>query len=185
MRPDLPIAFEAWLAAQAPAENLIIVGGGELIDAVRHLDKVRPLDSGEVHWRCIHLLTTTFKIVGDWFPAWQRLDSPGTFARCVDFGFSSSQPTLVRVTAFYQPSHNASLPLDWRTTTDAIATLLGNLSSADEVVLLKSCDVDASLTVDQLVSQGIIDEAVPLLEHTFSRLRVEKLPEQAARKVEM
>ncbi|QDT09433.1 protein kinase [Planctomycetes bacterium K23_9] len=175
LRGDFPQAMHQWLARQTPAENVVIVGGGELIEAVRRRDSVRPGDAADVHWRCIDLLTTTFQTAGDWFPKWQQIDSSEGFQRCVDFGFSSSYPTLVKVASFYRRSHAQELPLDWRTTTDAIAVLLGNRSRADEVVLLKSCDVDPAWSIDQLTAQGIIDEAVPMIKQHFKTFRVEKL----------
>ncbi|MGB7345983.1 MAG: hypothetical protein WBD20_17325 [Pirellulaceae bacterium] len=180
-RIDLQQDITGWFDRQTPAENIVIVGGGDLIEAVRQWDAIRPGEPSDVHWRCIDLLSTTYAMMGDWFPGWPQVGSAEVFDRCVDFGFSSSHPTLVRVAAFYNPASlscspsKKSLPLDWRTTTDSIAVLLGNLSKADEVVLLKSCEVDASLNSLQLIASGIIDEAVPTIEQQFQTLRVERL----------
>ncbi len=175
-RGDLIPAINDWLAQQTPAENVVIVGGGALIDAVRQLDVVRPGKEATVHWRCIELLGTTFQITAEWFPAWNQIRTRESFQCGVDFGFSSSQPTIVNVGAFYQASDKHKLPLDWRTTTDSIAVLLGNLSCADEVTLLKSCDVDPKKSVQQLAADGIIDEAVPGISRRFEALKVVQLP---------
>lgn len=176
VRKDLPIAIRRWLASQTPAENLVIVGGGDLIEAVRRLDALRPSDPTAVHWRCIKLLDATYETAQEWFADWQCVESPDDFCRGIEIGFSQSDPTLVKVSSFYQPSDRTALPLDWRTTTDAIAVWLGNVSDADEVVLLKSCEVDPELDVEQLAKLGVIDEAVPLIKQTIASFRVQKLP---------
>jgi aspartokinase-like uncharacterized kinase len=175
-RDDLVPSVNHWLAHQAPAENVVIVGGGALIDAIRQLDAVRPGDGATVHWRCIELLGTTFQIAADWFPGWDQVKTRETFLRGVEFGFSSSRPTIINVGAFYHANATQKLPLDWRTTTDSIAVLLGNLSHADEVTLLKSCFVDPEMSVQQLARDGIIDEAVPGISRRFETLRVVQLP---------
>lgn len=175
LRDDLPSALQGWLVEQRPAENIVIVGGGELIDAIRRLDALRPSESSDVHWRCVRLLETTYRIACDWFPKWDHVDSFAAFQRGVNFGFSSGKPTLVEVSSFYRANGKHDLPLDWRTTTDAIAALLAIKSSADEVVLLKSCDVDTSRSIADLATAGIVDQAIPLISDQLKSVRIEKL----------
>ncbi len=180
-RKELPAQLRDWFEQQRPAENIVIVGGGELIDAIRNLDSLRPGDASDVHWRCVDLLRTTFEVFCDWFPDWDHVRSDEEFQRGVDFGFSSGKPTIVEVGAFYQRGDDSGLPLDWRTTTDSIAAVLGIRSKADEVVLLKSCDLDPDLCVSEMIADGITDEALGIVADKLAKLRVEKLPLLAQR----
>ncbi len=176
-RNDLTLAIDSWIGGEPPATNIVIVGGGHRIDAVRQADALRPSNPADVHWRCIDLLDTTYEFIRDRFPRWQHIRSAEAFERCVERGFPDHCVSLVKVAAFYGPSSDAPLPCDWQTTTDAIAMWLGNRLDADEVVLLKSCDVNPALSVDQLSALEIIDRAAAKLDQQFGKLRVEKLPE--------
>ena len=58
-RTDLQSKLTEWLDRQGKAQHLLVIGGGELIDAIRRLDRIRPADSSDVHWQCIDLLDVT------------------------------------------------------------------------------------------------------------------------------
>ncbi|MEE2936795.1 MAG: hypothetical protein VYA84_12465 [Planctomycetota bacterium] len=94
-------------------------------------------------------------------------------------GFSADAPTLLNVSSFYFPAADSlkhmTLPHDWRTTTDAIAALLAIQTEADELVLLKSCEVECGFTPQQLAEQGIVDDAFPEIAEGISVIRIEKL----------
>lgn len=179
LREDLVVAVEFWLAQQSPAETLVVVGGGELIDAVRRLDQVRPLDPVSLHWRCVALLDTTLEMAEQWF-RWPSVWCSDEFKDAIANGFSTDLPTLISAKSFYRPDseyrESDRLPHDWRTTTDSIAALLGILTRADEVALLKSCDVDGSEQLRELVDRGIVDGALPQLNLKGIQLRVARLP---------
>ena len=175
LRPDLPQDLNAWLANQTPAQTLVIVGGGQLIDAIRKLDAVRHTDTVSVHWRCVESLRTTFEFFADWFPHWPTIRNAAEYTAALDRGFACDYPTLIAVSAFYRPQQEFDLPTDWRTTTDAIATVLAVECSADELVLLKSCEVDSSLSLEQLAAAGIVDEAMAPMAQRIDSIRVEPL----------
>lgn len=162
-RGDLPERLGAWLTAQPPGETLVIVGGGELIDAMRRLDAVRAVDPATMHWRCVSLLRGTFETVRDWFPSWHVIESAGSLDAAIERGFASDAPTLISVPAFYHPDADDDLPPlpeDWRTTTDAIAAQLAVRVRAGRLVLLKSCPVEPAADLDELSRRGIVDEAI-------------------------
>lgn len=174
-RDDLPRALTNWLAVQSVAETLMVVGGGGLVDAIRRLDRGHAGDDVETHWLCVELLDVTFRIASTWFDQWHRIGSAEELTGAIDRGFSSDAPTLVAVGSFYRQGDDARIPTDWRTTADTIAAVLATLVDADELVLLKSCDVSAVATIDEMVTAGIIDEALPMIAGKLKRLRVEKL----------
>ncbi|TWU21596.1 Amino acid kinase family protein [Novipirellula galeiformis] len=177
---DLVEQLPRWLDAIAqedrcdagPTETLLIVGGGNLIEAIREWDRLRPSDLVKTHWRCIELLQHTFEIIGEWFPSWPQIDSRHGFDDTLKNGFSNTVPTLVAVRSFYTPEHDGGLPQDWRTTSDSLAGMLANESAADELVLLKSCVIDPTWNIAEMVDRGVVDPAFCLFTNHPWKLRV-------------
>lgn len=179
-RSDLADVLPQWIEEQPPAVNLIIVGGGELIDAVRKLDQVRPMPPGAVHWRCVDLLQATFETLAEWFPDWLAIDvAPDQLASAVDC-LPGGSTSVVSVRSFYGRDSAGDfarlLPATWDTTTDAIAALLAAQLRAAELVILKSCDVDSSRSMTELSEEGIVDNALPMITPHLNRIRIERLP---------
>jgi aspartokinase-like uncharacterized kinase len=168
-----------WVARQSPAQTLVVVGGGEIVDAVRTLDKKYPLPSAQVHWMCVDLLRATHLYAATMFPQWSSIDSVSKLRTVVatrDRGTS-----LVSISSFYgsdMPEGAStvakSLPSDWRTTTDALAGLLAVQVNADELVLLKSCEIP-EVGILELAMRGIVDETLPNLANLIPYIRVEQL----------
>ncbi len=177
LRSRLRRDFNAWLSSQSPAQTLVIVGGGELVDAIRNLDQVRSRDSAVVHWCCVDLLQTTFQFLRDWFDDWHLIETAEGFQDHLDAGFPVDRPTLINVRSFYRPDCDHGLPHDWRTTTDAIAAALAIQTFSDELVLLKSCEPDDSLSLQQLAATGIVDAALLPIAGQVNRIRVQRLGE--------
>jgi aspartokinase-like uncharacterized kinase len=170
LRDQLAAKLDAWVRLQPPAQNVAIVGGGELIDAMRRLDERFHRDAEWVHWRCVDLLGTTHDWLGDQLPGWHRRSTAEQFRElCSMEGFENH---LVRVDSFYRPESGAGLPLSWDTTTDAIAGWLAIVLNADELVLLKSCEPPAWSHLDELAAAGFVDAALPRLVDRLPRLRL-------------
>ena len=85
-------------------------------------------------------------------------------------------PLLVSVRSFYHRQSRHALPLDWSTTTDSISAALAIETDADELVILKSCEVDAAADATTLAEQGIVDPAFPRAASRVKSIRIEKLP---------
>lgn len=163
--------LQTWTDQQQPGETIGIVGGGELINAIRHLDGTFHHNPEWVHWQCVGLLQITFQWLGHQLPDWQLHKTQEEYRRLREQVIDQSDTSnlrnhLVAVDSFYFDGIESKLPLDWNTTTDAIAGWLSIQLQADELVLLKSCDVDDSLSLQQLADEGIVDSALPVLaEH--------------------
>jgi aspartokinase-like uncharacterized kinase len=159
----------------------VIVGGGELIDSIRHMDAVHQADPVEVHWMCVELLDVTAKFLSHRL-GWPLIASEEEFQKAFSSGLQADvadQPQVVAVSSFYRPDTHAmfpEVPLDWRTTTDTIAAIGAKMIHADELVLLKSCQVDFSAGLQQLATSGIVDEALPGLNVGSVKIRTECLP---------
>mgnify|MGYP001815683409 FL=1 len=171
-RESLVQAIDSWIATQSPAQNIAIVGGGELIDAVRRLDARFHCDAAWVHWQCVALLQTTYQWLSCQLEGWQLHATTSEFEQLQKTdGTTVVGNHFVAVDSFYHQGTQSPLPLDWTTTTDAIAGWLSILTDADELVLLKSCDVDHAIPLAQLAEQGVIDRALPTLAADLGPVR--------------
>lgn len=171
-------AMDQWLIGQSAAENFIIVGGGEAVEAMRELSQRFALDEAAMHWRCIRLLRATYELASELFGHWQQIDDRDAFDAITA---EPPQPGhwLVAVDAFYSPAtqDDSGLPESWATTSDAIAAYLARLIGADELVLLKPCHVAPAADLDSLAAAGVVDEAFapalpPDVEVRIEQLRV-------------
>jgi aspartokinase-like uncharacterized kinase len=152
-RPGFPSEIEEWLASQPSA--CVVVGGGDIIEAIRRLDSVHRLPAGATHWLCVRMLRHTAELVASWIPdatlietaaGWQR------YLRLRPAGVHIVPPDL-----FYRPELSGGLPTDWRTTSDAIAGLLAQLLNAQRLVLWKSREVPPEIDLEMATLLGIVD----------------------------
>ncbi|WP_404309942.1 protein kinase [Neorhodopirellula lusitana] len=137
-----------------PDVTIAIVGGGQMIEAMRCWDRLRPGDPVEVHWRCIEMLRFSFEAIRDAMrshPGWKGFESIETAEHWNRFLGSlhadglqtgglqtgglqtrGKRFVLLSVPAAYHrqlsgaSSESLPLPEDWRTTSDAIAIGLAN-----------------------------------------------------------
>ncbi|MCA9136589.1 MAG: hypothetical protein KDB00_07515 [Planctomycetales bacterium] len=182
---DLVCNLQNWLCQQTSAETLAIVGGGEMIDAVRRLDATFACDPAWLHWQCVGLLQFTFHWLGRQLDDWQLHATPDQFSDLTrqlqqtrqprdvtaPDGSQDSAKHLIDVNSFYRAGLSSPLPEDWTTTTDAIAGWLAILVDADELVLLKSCDVDETKSLAELADEGVIDRALLTLADQLPPIR--------------
>jgi 5-(aminomethyl)-3-furanmethanol phosphate kinase len=176
-RPTLVQDVDRWLSNQTAANNYVIVGGGEMIEAVRKWDRVCTLPGEAIHWQCVDLLDASFLALRSWFPDWNGIETASDLQTSLTLQ-TSSNISIVRCAAFYHSGASPpDVPTDWRTTTDSIAVILARQIDADEVVLLKSCAIPADADLQTLSSAGIVDEALPNLAASLP-IRIETLTHQ-------
>lgn len=179
LRGDLPESLRHWIESQAAAQTFVVFGGGELIDAIRHLDQLRPGDPSEVHWRCVDLLQVTFEIASTWLADWPRVDTTENVGDALAALTNCRPAALVSVRSFYRRDSGSRLPLNWNTTADSIAAELAVQVDADELVLLKSCDIDPFADTESLAQRGIVDRSLATISPRVKSIRVEKLSSAA------
>lgn len=185
--PDVGRRLHAWLAAQSPAHNVLIAGGGSFVEELRKIHAIRPINEVAAHWMAIDLLTVTahllherlddVPLVEDDRLLCQRVGEPGTTIFGPSPWLRHNEPGLPGVW----------LARDWHTTSDAIAARLAIVLRADELVLLKSSlpRRGSSLDLAALSRFGYVDEmiaklSVDLPPTRFVNLRDEPPPEQWA-----
>lgn len=178
-RANLRESVENWMESQPPSQFFMIVGGGDFIEALRELDSIHSFDPIEIHWRCIRLLDHTFELACSIFPTATAIASSELLRDVIQRTDNTPGFYLVRVASFYvQTSLSpmaSRLPMDWTTTSDSLAILLGNELGADCVTLLKSCTVPPRLSLASYVEQGIVDPASLQIADHNTPIRVEEL----------
>ena len=163
------------------AQVYMIVGGGDLVEAMRTLHLLYPsLNAEELHWQCIELLDYSWSIASQVFPVDEMMYHQDDLAK---FGkdVSKGKTGWVRVQAFYSKSLCEGIPkawlphCNWSTTSDALAWLLGMIVQADRVVLIKQCWCDPNWTIADAADRGVVDPEIARLSrlNPNSKLHIE------------
>jgi len=154
--PDLAKRVRCWLAAQPEAHQVLVVGGGRLVEQVRQSNAG---DETAAHWLCVDLMRLTAEFLHDRLPEVPLVE---------DFATLQSRLALPGSTLFtvanwlrHQELQQAGtrLPQNWEVTSDAIAARLAVVTGADELVLLKSALPESSPPGDMaaLSAAGFVD----------------------------
>ncbi|MFM7115541.1 MAG: hypothetical protein ACKO0N_02820 [Planctomycetota bacterium] len=162
-----------WLDAQAPAANLIVVGGGERVEALRREQTAVGLSDESAHVRALQLMDQNAadvaralagaKLVRGWRPEMCLPSRSDLVLECGDW----AERELV-------------FERSWRTTSDSIAAEVASQLAAEELVLLKSClpEQGISSVVDpRFETHALIGQLVRVVN-----LREWQFPETAWRK---
>jgi aspartokinase-like uncharacterized kinase len=172
--PLFPRELRRWLAAQTTALNVLVVGGGELAEAVRRLDEIHHLSPRDAHWLAAETMQITAKFVASRLP-----ESLGT-KRFDELMVVSAAEGVVIFDAWQflcevEPTlPGERLPESWDTTSDSIAARLAVAVDAEELVLLKSALprwASGSATIHALAAEGYVDAALPRIAPELRRLR--------------
>ena len=186
--PDLRNRFHRWLNDQSPAINLLVCGGGELVEAIRQIDSAQQLETTFTHWLCIDLMKTTASLAAAILGIEHVIAEPNELSRFVSASplntLAVIQPTayLSREANAAQPAELPALPENWDCTSDAISAWLALKLDANELVLLKSTGVDnAHLQTPSLsqlndwARQGLVDTVFPSFAHRIAKVSVVNL----------
>jgi 5-(aminomethyl)-3-furanmethanol phosphate kinase len=175
-RADLVAQVNRWLDRQPAGSHWMLLGGGGMVDALRELDRVHSFDQERMHWRCVDLLETTFSIMRELFPEWRPIDDAEELNQQAGLP-DGNERYLVCIRSFYGKQLNNVLPCSWSVTSDSLAALLAMRIGADELVLLKSCQISGTPSLAELAKMEVVDTALPGLCDSIPRVRVERLGE--------
>jgi aspartokinase-like uncharacterized kinase len=149
--PALGPALRTFVERLAPADVLLVPGGGPVADAVRELDRVHGLGEESAHWIALRALTVTARLLEEFIP--RRL----SFVRVLDcFTFAREDD-----------SRPGALPHTWNVTTDSIAARAAIVFRAERLVLLKSVDVPPG-TSWEAAANGWVDAHFPQIAATLA-----------------
>jgi 5-(aminomethyl)-3-furanmethanol phosphate kinase len=174
--PDLADRLRGFLESLRTPRLILVVGGGPAADLVRQRDRDENFDDDKSHWLAVRAMSFNSFLV-------EALVSQSivvsSVAQCRVAWSDGHIPILDPHTFLVadEASGAAALPHRWTVTSDTIAARIARVSSADELVLLKSVSwpVDASLSA--AAEQGIVDEHLPreLRRSPQLRVRIENL----------
>jgi 5-(aminomethyl)-3-furanmethanol phosphate kinase len=175
---DLPARLRAWLATEAAARSdahiVLIIGGGRLVDALREIDAVTPLEDATAHWLAIDLMDVAARIVEAALPDLFATSDFGELERRIACpGLTLFRPS--RFLAAFEPnSPGLRLPPSWSVTSDSIAARLAIVLAAEELILIKSTsppDDGSRLDLTALSDAGYVDAFLPRLDGALNALR--------------
>lgn len=178
--PEFPGQLQAWLDRQQPACNLILAGGGELVEAIRRLDVAHGLGEKKSHWHCIRTLSITAGIFADLFPA--KLPVRHEPANLADGFYLLDAEWIMREDLRRSPR---PLPETWDVTTDSIAARAAVLVGATELVLLKSKLPERLGGLRALADAGYVDRHFPVCAKSLPRIRFVNLRDPELREREI
>jgi aspartokinase-like uncharacterized kinase len=184
---EWPNRFRRWLERQPPMQNVLIVGGGMLADAVRGWDQVHGLSPSDAHWLAVDTMSVTSNLAAKvlsearWTDEWQAVLHFNTADGC------DSAPLIFNPRQFLKAIEPAldgeRLPECWDITSDSIAARIAQLMHARELVLLKSClPAKEIATLEQVSESDYVDRAfnrfaAELPQVRFVNLRDAEFPE--------
>lgn len=177
--PELPTAFATWLAAQTPADNVVIVGGGKIVDALRELDRVGSLGEEAAHWLAIEGMSLTAALAVELLEGATLVRDIGDLQ-----GSSGAGVHILQVESLMRKDTESDdpLPCSWSVTSDSIAARVAQRVEAFELVLLKSCSPDNALTREDLSQCGYVDAHFPQAADGLTvravNLRVDGFPQR-------
>lgn len=166
---ELPVRLRRWLAAQSPAANVLIVGGGPIVEGLRTIDRAQRLSASASHWLAIDAMSLTARVLVELLPEAMFVDSLASIDRGANGG-----PLVLDVAPLLRAEQgsDSALPESWDVTSDSIAAHFANQLNASELVLLKSTDPPQASdlqTADSLACAGYVDAYFP---HVASELAI-------------
>jgi len=155
--------LKSWLrliAHQGDGQIIIVPGGGIFADAVRLAEQRVSLSDHAAHALAVYAMDQYARLLVDLEPKLVLASNELELAEC-----SWQHRGIV-----WQPSPmvlaDASIPTSWQVTSDSLAAWLANKCEANHLVLIKSAEMssdigDGSVSVEALVTQGVVDAALP------------------------
>ena len=116
--PEWVGPFRRWLTVQPPAADVIIVGGGAIVECIRAWDRAHPMADEMAHWLAVDAISLTAAVAAE------RL-SKAKLVRSLDALqlSSTAAPQILDVRQFLLEQHGKpdALPCSWDVTSDSIA----------------------------------------------------------------
>ena len=158
--PGLGERISAWLNRQAPAVNLLIVGGGRLVDQIRQLDRVHGIGEAAAHQLCLDALGVTARVLAASIPGARLVTSRQQWDATSDCGLPVVLDVAKVLEGMESSSDAAPLPHRWEVTSDSIAARIARWAEA-RLVLLKSTDSPSPVSIESAAAAGYVDGYFP------------------------
>jgi len=188
--PGLGHILRAWVAAQPPLANLLVVGGGTLADQVRRLDQLYHLPGDAAHWLAIRAMDLNGYVLSHLVPGARWIPDCTAWTR--DPTAAGQELWVLAVEPFLRHGEPAfpgrRLPCGWQVTSDSIAARVAAVCQATELVLLKSVNPaphGAALSLSRAASLQWVDEFFPASAESLQRIRAVNLRDPAFAEVRL
>jgi aspartokinase-like uncharacterized kinase len=175
---DVAAKYRRWLNTQRPARNVLIVGGGKLVEVLRQADRIHSLDASLLHWLAIDCLGINARLVAGLLREAELVaEWNGLRRRLLQMLPAGQSGTLVfDVTGFMRQIEprlpGARLTHGWNVTSDSIAARVAAGLAAGELVLLKSAlPSEEPQTTQALADIGYVDESFPTIAREVRMIR--------------
>lgn len=170
---DLAERLRQWLIEHVGKRVLIVPGGGQTADAIRHFDHVHHLGEEASHWLALRSLTVNAHFLAELLTGVPIVGHPDEHA---DLG-----PAILDMFRFAELDEGqpGCLPHTWDVTSDSLAVRVASVAhitingtnTLTECLLLKSVNTSIEDWQDG-VSQGIVDAYFPRAVHEAELLGV-------------
>ncbi|MFT5522804.1 MAG: aspartokinase-like uncharacterized kinase [Pirellulaceae bacterium] len=171
---QLPTRLNSYLARDRSIHQVLIAGGGGLVEVIRDADKRYRIGEEKSHWMCIELLSTTAKILHSIVESATWSDTLGGVMEGLEGAPRVWVVDTSRILQQEEPTCNKPLPHGWHITTDSIAARFAELLGG-ELVLLKSATCPQHSSYKQLAEAGYVDDFFPEIATRVRTVRFENL----------
>jgi aspartokinase-like uncharacterized kinase len=172
---DLP-DLASRLGPRVSGRTAVIAGGGPFADAVRAWQPRWQLTDAAAHDVAMRTLDVTAELIATQFDRAVCCKSPADVAAA----WSRGEIAVVRPGPWFQPGSgwfesparlpSGLLPKSWDVTSDTLAACVA-VDLQAELVLLKSVDWPAGLSLLAAAEQGLVDEEFPRIAPHVQRIR--------------
>lgn len=159
--PDWHERFLRWLAMEPPGVNLLLIGGGELVDALRREHERFPYTERQMHFAALAAMDINAQLALPRLPTALLVEGPGDVQEVDGRYFQKKNVSwlgIVQITKWWHARDEAEdclPPMTWETTSDTLAAWIADYISDAELVLLKS--TEPPRYTEDWTSQGYVD----------------------------
>lgn len=163
--PDLQQLWRSWLQRQEPAANIVIAGGGTLVDAIRSWQAASAIDDAFCHGLSVDAMSLSAR----WL---HKLIAAAALTRNFD-DLYHCEPGIVVFDAADWLRTLEDLPESWNVTSDSISARLAQVLGAQELVLLKSSlPPGRNASMIEWAKAGFVDRHFPVAAAGLPRIRI-------------
>ena len=129
----------------------LVCGGGTLADEVRRVQHRWQIDDLPAHNMAVLAMAQNAWLMHGLQPDLALVNTESDIPRVLHKGRTALWAPLELVRT------QADADTNWDSTSDSIALALAQRINAEHLVVVKSCDIDPTDTLEQLVAEGVLD----------------------------
>ncbi len=173
-RPNIAADLRAWVAQEDATLDarcrVLVMGGGQMVDALRAIAASGPLTEYDTHWRAIDIMHVTGRILATWLGHVALVEQyESAVSKCRNPGWMVLLPRdFLRNQEQLLPGKR--LEEGWHVTSDSIAGRLATCLGATKLRLVKSRQATSAEAADWTVAaqNGLVDSYFPQLVDDFA-----------------